>query len=134
MSIQALKTERRHSYRISVDGIALLWQGDRIAGRYRMADLSMGGCLLRDGPWCDDGPHYSIVLELDDRGPMHLPVRIVRRHRGVLGRHEIGVEFVAQEPTVEDRIQDMVVRYCERDVESRLRARPRSSMRVKRVP
>jgi hypothetical protein len=93
----------------------------------------MGGCLLRDGPWCAEGPNYSIVLELDDRGPMHLPVRIVRRHRGVLGRHEIGVEFVAQEPALEDRIQDMVVRYCERDVESRLRARPRSYAGVKRA-
>jgi hypothetical protein len=125
MVTQALKTERRHSYRIAVDGIALLWQGDRIAGRYRMADLSMGGCLLRDGPWCEDGPHYSIVLELDDRGPMHLPVRIVRRHRGALGRHEIGVEFVAQEPAVEDRIQDMVVRYCERDAAEPIPARHR---------
>jgi c-di-GMP-binding flagellar brake protein YcgR len=131
MVTQALKTERRHSYRIAVDGIALLWQGDRIAGRYRMADLSMGGCLLRDGPWCDDGPHYSIVLELDDRGPMHLPVRIVRRHRGMLGRHEIGVEFVAQEPALEDRIQDMVVRYCERDAANHAPARRQRMSSVK---
>src|SRR5689334_3578949 len=113
MGNPALHTERRHSYRIAVEGIALLWQGDRIAGRYRMADLSMGGCLLRDGPFCDDGPRYSIVLELDDRGPIHLPVRIVRRRRGALGRHEIGVAFIDQEASLEDRIQDLVVRFCE---------------------
>jgi len=123
MNTPALRAERRHSFRIAVEGIALLWQGDRIAGRYRMADLSMGGCLLRDGPWCDEAPHYSIVLELDDRGHMHLPVRIVRRHRGALGRHEIGIAFVAQEPSLEDRIQDMIVRYCERGAEARARIR-----------
>ena len=122
MGTQALRMDRRHSFRIAVDGIALLWRGDRIAGRYRMADLSMGGCLLCDGPLCDDAPHYSIVLELDDRGPMHLPVRIVRRRRGVLGRHEMGIEFVTHEPAIEDRIQDMIVRYCERDAIERMRA------------
>jgi len=127
MGTHALRTERRHSFRIAVDGIALLWRGNRIAGRYRMSDLSMGGCLLRDGPWCADGSNYSIVLELDDRGPMHLPVRIVRRHRGSLGRHELGVAFVAQEPSIEDRIQDMLVRYCEHDPDALGYPRPNAS-------
>src|SRR5687768_11140999 len=45
--------DRRHSFRVAVDGLALLWCKDRIAGRYRVADLSIGGCLLRDGPICE---------------------------------------------------------------------------------
>jgi CheY-like chemotaxis protein len=107
--------DRRHSFRVAVDGLALLWFKDRIAGRYRVADLSIGGCLLRDGPSCDLGEEYGLVLHLPTEAAMRLPAKVVRQCTTDLGRRELGMAFLARPPWTEDRIQNLVIQNLERE-------------------
>jgi len=107
--------DRRHSFRVAVDGLALLWFKDRIAGRYRVADLSIGGCLLRDGPACDLGSEYGLVLHLPTEAAMRLPAKVVRQGTTDFGRRELGVAFLARPPWTEDRIQNLVIQNLERE-------------------
>ena len=107
--------DRRHSFRVAVEGLALLWCKDRIAGRYRIADLSIGGCLLRDGPSCEVGAEYGLVLHLPTEAAMRLPARIVRQCTRSFGRRELGVEFLERPTWTEDRIQDLLIRNLERE-------------------
>ncbi len=107
--------DRRQSFRVAVDGLALLWCKDRIAGRYRIADLSIGGCLLRDGPSCEIGGEYGLVLHLPTEAAMRLPARIVRQQTSALGRRELGIAFLERPTWTEDRIQDLLIRNLERE-------------------
>ncbi len=107
--------DRRHSFRVAVDGLALLWCKDRIAGRYRVADLSIGGCLLRDGPTCEVGVEYGLVLHLPTEAAMRLPAKAVRQSTTGVGRREIGMSFTERPPWTEDRIHDLVMQNLERD-------------------
>lgn len=106
-------SDRRTSFRVAVDGLALLWCKDRIAGRYRIADLSMGGCLLRDGPSCDVGSEYGLVLHLPTEATMRLPARVVRQRASELGGRELGIAFLERPPWTEDQIHDLVIRNLE---------------------
>jgi CheY-like chemotaxis protein len=108
-------SDRRHSFRVTVDGLALLWCKDRIAGRYRLADLSIGGCLLRDGPTCDVGAEYGLVLHLPTEAAMRLPARVVRQRTTEFGRSELGIVFLERPPWTEDQIHDLVMRNLERE-------------------
>jgi CheY-like chemotaxis protein len=103
---------------VSVDGLALLWHGGRIAGRYALADLSIGGCLLRDGPPCELGEQYSVVLDLPE-GDMRLTAIVVRQHDTELGGRELGLQFLESAPGLEDRIHDHVVQLLEREPQQR---------------
>jgi CheY-like chemotaxis protein len=107
--------DRRRSFRVSVDGLALLWHQDRITGRYSLADLSIGGCLLRDGPPCAIGEEYGLVLDLEGEGGMRLPAKVVRQHSTELGGRAFGLVFLEHAPALEDRIQDLVIRILERE-------------------
>jgi CheY-like chemotaxis protein len=107
--------DRRHSFRVAVDGLALLWCKDRIAGRYRVADLSIGGCMLRDGPSLDVGAEYGLVLHLATEAAMRMPVKVVRERTSNFGRRELGLVFLERPPWTEDRIHDLVMRNLERE-------------------
>ena len=107
--------DRRRSFRVPVHGLALLWHEDRITGRYALSDLSMGGCLLRDGPPCAIGEEYGLVLDLDEQSGIHLPAKVVRQRSTELGGRELGLCFLAHAPTFEDRIQDLVMQILERE-------------------
>jgi CheY-like chemotaxis protein len=107
--------DRRHSFRVAVDGLALLWCKDRIAGRYRVADLSIGGCLLRDGPPCEVGVEYGLVLHLPTEAAMRLPAKAIRQATTGIGRRELGMKFVERPPWTEDRIHDLVMQNLERE-------------------
>src|SRR5262245_29283380 len=89
------QTERRRSYRVPVHGLALLWHEDRITGRYALGDLSMGGCLLRNGPACSIGEEYGLVLDLDEQSGIHLPAKVVRQVQTELGGRELGLAFLS---------------------------------------
>jgi CheY-like chemotaxis protein len=115
MTESTMHQDRRHSFRVAVDGLALLWCKDRIAGRYRIADLSIGGCLLRDGPPCEVGAEYGLVLHLPTEAAMRLPAKIIRQYTSNFGRRELGVEFLERPTWTEDRIHDLVIRNLERE-------------------
>jgi CheY-like chemotaxis protein len=107
--------DRRHSFRVAVDGLALLWLKDRIAGRYRVADLSIGGCLLRDGPVCEVGVEYGLVLHLPTEAAMRLPAKVVRQNTTGLGGRELGMAFLEKPPWTEGRIHELVMQNLELD-------------------
>jgi len=110
-----MQTDRRRSYRVPVHGLALLWHEDRITGRYALGDLSMGGCLLRNGPACSIGEEYGLVLDLDEQSGIHLPAKVVRQVQTELGGRELGLAFLSHGVAFEDRIQDLVMHVLERD-------------------
>lgn len=126
------RAERRHSFRVDVDGLALLWCKERIAGRYRVADLSIGGCLLRDGPPCEVGTEYGIVLHLPTEAAMRLPGRVIRERVTDFGRRELGIEFLQRPPWSEDRIQDLAMKNLEREQNTRGRVLVVDSNEVRR--
>lgn len=117
--------ERRKSFRVGVNGRALLWNKNSIAGRFSLVDLSIGGCLLRDdeGHEVDDAPEYRLVLELDRHHAIRLPARLVRQRRLDAGKRELGMVFCAHPPATEDRIHDLVMANIEAE-------RPTGSGRV----
>jgi len=112
-------TERRHSFRVPVDGRASIWRRGRLHGHYALADLSIAGCALRDGPACHPGDHVEIVLHLPDQPLFWLGAQIRRCEpiRGCAtepgnddhGHGELGVCFEHTDPRSEDRLQDLVV-------------------------
>jgi CheY-like chemotaxis protein len=108
-------SDRRRSFRVHVYGLALLWHEDRIAGRYSLADLSIGGCLLRDGPPCAIGEDYGLVLDLEGDSGLRVPARVIRERSSDLGGRELGLSFLEHAPALEDRIQDLVIQILERD-------------------
>jgi CheY-like chemotaxis protein len=116
--------ERRKSFRVGVNGRALLWNKNSIAGRFRVVDLSIGGCLLRDeGPEIADDPEYRLVLELGPEGAIRLPARLVRQRKLDAGLIELGMQFSTHPPATEDRIHDLVMANIEAE-------RPTGSGRV----
>lgn len=116
--------ERRKSFRVGVNGRALLWNKNSIAGRFRIVDLSIGGCLLRDcGPDTMDETEYRVVLELGPHGAIRLPARLVRVRKLEDGIIELGMQFSAHPPATEDRIHDLVMQNIEAE-------RPTGSGRV----
>ncbi len=114
--------ERRRSFRVGIVGSALLWHKQRIAGRFRIVDVSIGGCQLR-GPRAEEGVDYGLVLELGEHGAMRLPAKLVRSRTIDVGEHELGLLFRAHPPATEDRIHDLVMANLETE-------RPTGSGRV----
>jgi CheY-like chemotaxis protein len=94
---------------VPVHGLALLWHEDRIAGRYALGDLSIGGCMLRNGPRCVLGDEYGVVLDLDERSSIRLAARVVRQSETELGGRELGLAFLTHSASVDDQIQDLVM-------------------------
>ncbi len=107
--------DRRHSYRVDVHGLALLWHRARIMGRYALADLSIGGCMLRDGPHCELGQEYGLVLDLPEEGDLRVSAKVVRQRKTELGGCELGLQFMEAAPGLEDRIHDLVIQLLERE-------------------
>jgi CheY-like chemotaxis protein len=107
--------DRRRTFRVNVHGLALLWHGERIAGRYSLADLSIGGCLLRDGPRCELGEEYGLVLDLPEEGDLRLTAKVVRQRNSDLGGRELGLQFLTPAAGLEDRIHDLVIQLLERE-------------------
>jgi hypothetical protein len=95
--------DRRHSFRVPVEGRASIWLRGRLHGHYALVDLSISGCTLRDGPECYPGEQVEVVLHLPDRPLFWLSAQ-VRRSAG-----EVGLCFQHPDPRSEDRLQDLVV-------------------------
>jgi CheY-like chemotaxis protein len=106
--------DRRRSFRVPIDGLALLWHEDRIAGRYALRDLSIGGCLLRNGPACKIGDEYGLVLDLDERAGIRVTAKVVRQRETELGGRDVALAFAAH-PVVEDQLQDLVMQILENE-------------------
>jgi hypothetical protein len=116
-------SERRHSFRVPVDGRASIWLRGRLHGHYALSDLSIAGCALHDGPACDPGEHVEVVLHLPDRPLFWLGAQVRRctdehasdehgAHAHGAGDHNhgaLGVCFEHTDPRSEDRLQDLVV-------------------------
>lgn len=116
--------ERRKSFRVGVTGRALLWNKNVIAGRFRIVDLSIGGCLLRDASrQMIDDAEYRLVLELGSYGAIRLPAKLVRQRDLGEGVVELGMQFCTHPPATEDRIHDLVMANLEAE-------RPSGSGRV----
>jgi CheY-like chemotaxis protein len=107
--------DRRRSLRVHVEGMALLWCGDRISGRYRLSDLSVDGCQLRDGPECSLGTEYELVLDVEPAITTRLPARLVRQRSTTSGRYVLGLQFTRPSLLSEDGIHALVARSLERD-------------------
>ena len=106
-----LAKERRRSFRVTVPATAFLWRQGRFAGGYRVSDLSIGGCSIDAGPFCDLGQRYELTLRVDggdDQTGLHCPARVVRRRGSTLG-----LSFVDTGAGAEDRIHDLVLRCLE---------------------
>lgn len=109
------QADRRRSFRVPVHGLALLWHEDRIAGRYALGDLSIGGCMLRNGPRCVLGDEYGLVLDLDERSSIRVPAKVVRQRETELGGRELGLAFLSHSSVVDDQIQDLVMQLLEHE-------------------
>lgn len=96
--------ERRHSFRVQLEGHASLWVGNRLRGHYRLHDLCIAGCGLSGGPSCAAGERVESVLHLPDQPPLWLTARVQRGH----GNH-LGLRFERPTAHMEDRLQDLVV-------------------------
>jgi CheY-like chemotaxis protein len=102
-------SERRRSFRVGVLGNALLWHGNQIAGRFRLVDLSIGGCQLRGKLPAEDAAEFELVIELGAYGAMRLPAKLVRQRLLSRSEHELGMMFSEHPPATEDRIHDLVM-------------------------
>lgn len=102
--------DRRKSFRVSLPATAFLWRNGHFAGGYPVSDISLGGCALSRGPFCDLGQRFDATLQLRDQaetGAITCQVSVVRR-----GADRVGLRFVNGE-RIEDRVHDLVVRSLE---------------------
>jgi PilZ domain len=111
--------ERRKFFRIPTSGKALLRHGVHLEGLYRLHDLSMGGCLLTHGPDCALQERVIAALRVEGEDGIELSARVVRQERSADGVH-VRLCFTEQEPSFEDRIQDLVMRSIEREQHSEI--------------
>lgn len=105
-----LQRDRRRSFRIAVPGDLLLWRGGRFSGDYKLADISLGGCRLEDGPPPAFGQRFDASLRIDGAEPIELQAVVVRRERG----GPAALRFERVDPSVEDEIHDNLVSQLER--------------------
>lgn len=107
--------ERRRSSRVVVEGTALLWRDRRLVGRYGLADLSVTGCGLRDGPRSTVvGDECVLLLQVRGNAPIRLEARVVRRGGLEDPRCQVGFEFLEHPQATVDRIHDVVVEHLDR--------------------
>ncbi|HTU60174.1 MAG TPA: PilZ domain-containing protein [Polyangiales bacterium] len=114
----AMLWERRKFFRIPISGKALLQHGEHLDGLYRLHDLSMGGCMLTDGPVCKLGDRVALTLRVDGEEELALPAKVVRHERVAASERDgvrVGLRFTDHDPLFEDRIQDLVMRSIERE-------------------
>lgn len=103
-SIARAHGERRHTFRVPLDGRASIWMRDRLLGHYMLRDLSISGCALAGGPGCTPGAHVELVLHLPEHPALWLSAQ-VRRNEG----DQLGLAFQRTAARIEDRLQDVVV-------------------------
>jgi len=96
--------ERRHSFRVHLEGRASLWRKNQLHGHYHLHDLCIAGCALSGRPGCKLGERVEVVLHLPDNRPLWLTAT-VRRSFG----EQIALRFERPTARVEDRLQDLVV-------------------------
>jgi CheY-like chemotaxis protein len=113
--MEDVHVDRRRSFRVPIDGLALLWHEDRIAGRYVLRDLSMGGCLLRNGPSCKIGDEYGLVLDLDARAGIRVAATVVRQRVSELGGRDVALAFSQHPPAVERQLEAIVTQLVENE-------------------
>lgn len=110
----AMLWERRKFFRIPISGKALLQHGEHLDGLYRLHDLSMGGCMLTNGPDCQLGDRVAVTLRVEGEDDLALPAKVVRHEQAGDGVR-VGLRFTDHDPLFEDRIQDLVMRSIERE-------------------
>ncbi|HEX5660771.1 MAG TPA: PilZ domain-containing protein [Polyangiales bacterium] len=96
--------ERRHSFRVPLEGRASIWMRNRLLGHYALRDLSIGGCGLTGGPDCVAGAHVELVLHLNERPALWLSAEVRRTQDD-----QLGLAFERTAARIEDRLQDVVV-------------------------
>jgi hypothetical protein len=121
----AMLWERRRFFRIPISGKALLQHGEHLDGLYRLHDLSMGGCMLTNGPVCKLGDLVAVTLRVEGEDELALPAKVVRHQHTEHTEHteegaqvdgvRVGLRFTDHDPLFEDRIQDLVMRSIERE-------------------
>lgn len=111
----AMLWERRKFFRIPISGKALLQHGEHLDGLYRLHDLSIGGCMVSDGPDCALGESVAVTLRLEGEADLALPAKVVRlvRQEPIVAGVRVGLCFTDHDPLFEDRIQDLVMRSIE---------------------
>lgn len=105
-------SERRHSFRVLVDGRgatslpcrATVFHKGELCGFYSVHDVSIGGCLLRGAPARLVGEQIDVLLHLPHRAPLALSAQVRRT-----GPLSMGLKFEHTTPKAEDCIQDFVV-------------------------
>jgi hypothetical protein len=96
--------ERRHSFRVLVPARASVYHKGKLCGYYSVQDVSIGGCLLREGPARPTGEQVDVMLHLPHRAPLTLSARVRRSDTFCMG-----LKFEHTTPKAEDCIQDLVV-------------------------
>ncbi|MDD9945509.1 MAG: PilZ domain-containing protein [Myxococcales bacterium] len=86
-------SDRRRTKRTEVEGTAVMWCDGATAKRYHVADISLGGCQLRDGPLRPVGETCATVISIADGRRLTVSARVVRRFEGADGTTGMGLAF-----------------------------------------
>ena len=103
--------EQRRSFRVHVDGVAMVGPRTGPAGRYSIEDVSLGGLCVRGGPRLAVGAAVSGTLCVPGMPPIPWRGRVVRVEDD---RRAAAVEFGALPGDSEDLIHDVALRALER--------------------
>lgn len=102
--------DRRRSYRLRAEGVAMLWQGERFLGQYQLEDISLGGCLVR-GPALrrrSVESDLAVRLALHHAQPMFVRASTVRT-QGRGAHFKLALRFAHHGPAMEDALHDQLL-------------------------
>ncbi len=81
---------------------------------YGVADLSVSGALLTEGPRLRDRCPLIVLLRVPLYPEVRVPARVVRNGVDDAGRPTLGIEFVHTSDVTEDHIQSALLSELER--------------------
>lgn len=106
----AFEVEQRRSYRVAVDGVAMVGPRAGSVFRYQLADVSLGGVRVSGGPHLSAGTIVEGTLRVPGMPPIALRGRVVR----VEEDRSTAVQFSDLSDESEDMIHDVALRALER--------------------
>lgn len=109
--MSTMQWERRRSFRVAVQGKALLDRGGALDGVYDIDDVSISGCSLRRRSNALDASraeHVMLALHVDGGAELELPARVVRGQQSD-GIVHLALKFTHANAAHEDLIQDLVI-------------------------
>lgn len=101
---QSSRSERRHAFRVRLEGRASLFRDDQLLGHHRLRDLCIRGCALVGRARCKPGEQVDLVLHLPKQRPLWLRATVLR-----METEYTVLRFAPPHARVEDRLQDLVV-------------------------